>query len=197
MNEVQPPLGSCIAEVDLASGLLFSELISSDHFSIVSLSSSTSYCCVRVLSFQETFPSNNVWIFFHPFAYSQWWYLLSCSDGTWGRQKALLESRNTEKVGVPCFKDSAWDFSALLCDYLPWKPYEILGKRLHLCWKLTHSNARFLSTSTCVVWLLFEDCKFLSSRTVSLVHACGLTCLNIWNVLVLLQYKQLKSLLAS
>lgn len=104
MNEVQPPLGSCIAEVDLASGLLFSELISSDHFSIVSLSSSTSYCCVRVLSFQETFPSNNVWIFFHPFAYSQWWYLLSCSDGTWGRQKALLESRSTGKVGIPCFK---------------------------------------------------------------------------------------------
>lgn len=139
MNEVQPPLGSCIAEVDLASGLLFSELISSDHFSIVSLSSSTSYCCVRVLSFQEMFPSNNVWIFF-----SQWWYLLSCSDGTWGRQKALLESRNTEKVGVPCFKDSAWDFSALLCDYLPRKPCEILGKHISAGSWRTVMHASFL-----------------------------------------------------
>lgn len=51
MNEVWPPLGRCIAEVDLACGLLFSELSSLDHLSIVSPSNSCSYCCVCVLSF--------------------------------------------------------------------------------------------------------------------------------------------------
>lgn len=151
MNEVQPRLGRCIAEVDLASGLLFSELISLDHFSIASLSSSTSYCCVRVLSFQEMFPSNNVWIFFHSFAYSQWWYLLSCSDGTWGHQKALLESRNTGKVGVLCLKPWFQPWISVL-----WSATVFHRSCAHcVCWKMTHSNACFLSTSICVVWLLF------------------------------------------
>lgn len=46
MNEVWLPLGRWIAEVDLACGLFFSELCSSDGFSIVSLSNSSRCCCV-------------------------------------------------------------------------------------------------------------------------------------------------------
>lgn len=105
----------------------FFRLGSLDHFSIVSLSNSSSYCGVCALSFQEMFASNNTWIF--SFACGQW-YLLSCSDGTWGHQKTLLESRNTWEVGAPMLKalDSAKDLQALACDCLPENPYVILEK---------------------------------------------------------------------